>query len=47
VDANDKTQFLLVKSVTIPARPFLGWNDDMAETCGQFIGEHAEKELDK
>lgn len=39
--------FLLVKQVTVPARPFLGWNDDMAETCGQFIGEHTEEQLAK
>lgn len=38
-DAAGKVQFALVKSVTIPARPFLGWNNDMADECGEIIAD--------
>jgi phage gpG-like protein len=35
--------YLLLQSVTIPARPFLGWNEALTDTClqiiGKFIGE--------
>lgn len=36
-------QFLLVPSVTIPARPYLGWNEDLAQGCAQILADHWEK----
>lgn len=39
--------FLLVAKVTIPARPFLGWNSDMADEQAAIIGEYAEQQLAK
>ena len=41
-DAN-KVHFVLVKSVTIPARPFLGWTDEMAADCGDVVGAVGER----
>lgn len=37
--------WLLKTSVTIPPRPFLGWNDEMANEQAAIIGEHVEREL--
>lgn len=31
--------------INIPARPFLGWNDDMVEGCANIFGEWVEKQL--
>lgn len=46
-DSSGKAQFALVKSITIPARPFLGWNEDMADECGEIIGDYAEQQIAK
>jgi phage gpG-like protein len=45
LDQAGKAQFLLVKSVTIPARPFIGWNDDTADKCALFIADYVEQRL--
>lgn len=29
--------YLFAKSVTIPARPFLGWNDQLVDDCGRIL----------
>lgn len=42
-DTAGKTHWILVKSVTVPARPFLGWTDEMASECGEIVAEHGEK----
>lgn len=39
--------WLLVPKATIPARPFLGWNPEMADECGNIVGEWTEQELAK
>lgn len=39
--------WLLKSSVMIPPRPFLGWNNEMAEEQAAIIGEWAERELAK
>lgn len=33
--------YVLVKSVTIPARPFLGWNDELGTECGEILADAA------
>ncbi len=43
---NIKKQFTLVSSVTIPARPFLGWNAPMVDTCTKILVEFWEQQLD-
>lgn len=35
--------YLLVTSVTVPARPFLGWDDDLLDDVGQILAEQAAK----
>jgi phage gpG-like protein len=31
--------YILVDEVKIPARPFLGWNDPLADECGEILAE--------
>jgi phage gpG-like protein len=38
--ARQVRHFLLVRKVTIPARPFIGWNDGLANTCGRIVADH-------
>jgi phage gpG-like protein len=38
-------QYLLVPKAVIPARPFLGWNDHLAEGCGRILAEHLERAI--
>ena len=38
-DDTGNVQFALVKSVTIPARPFLGWNNEMADECAEIVAD--------
>jgi hypothetical protein len=38
--ARQVRHFLLVRKVTIPARPFVGWNDGLANTCGRIVADH-------
>lgn len=45
--ARTTMHWLLVPRVTIPARPFLGWNDSMANECGLIVSEWTEQEMAK
>lgn len=38
-------QYRLVRSVRIPARPFIGWNDALATTCGNIIAEDRDRKI--
>ena len=45
--ANTIMHWLLVPKATIPARPFLGWNPEMADECSKIVGDWTEQELAK
>jgi phage gpG-like protein len=38
-------EYLLVPKAVIPARPFLGWNNEMAEGCANILGDWWAKEI--
>lgn len=40
------TRFLMLPSVTVPARPFLGWNEDLLEECSELLADYAIKKLE-
>jgi len=40
-----KIQYVLVPSVTIPARPFLGWNEDTLRKCDEAITAYVVQKL--
>lgn len=39
------THYLLLSSVTVPARPFLGWNEELTDEVGSIIADQAAKQL--